>query len=128
MDTETSAERRARRELKTARVMIDLYCRDHHGGGRGLCDDCRALSAYAQQRVDRCPFRADKPTCVNCPVHCFKPAMREQIRLVMRYAGPRMVWRHPVLSLFHFLDGKRKPRSISDNDVARSGDNVEGNR
>jgi predicted amidophosphoribosyltransferase len=101
MDKATTAERRTRLELKTVRVMIGLYCRDRHDGGRELCDDCRALWEYAQQRVGRCPFRADKPTCVNCTVHCFKPAMREQIRVVMRYAGPRMVWRHPILSLFH---------------------------
>jgi len=24
----------------------------------------------------------------------------------MRFAGPRMALRHPVLSLFHFLDGR----------------------
>jgi len=88
--------------------MIGIYCRDHHGGGEDLCEDCGALWSYAAQRADRCPLRADKPTCVKCPVHCYQPAMRERIRLVMRYAGPRMAWRHPVLFLFHFLDGRRK--------------------
>jgi hypothetical protein len=33
--------------------------------------------------------------------------MRERIREVMRYAGPRMPLRHPILSIFHFIDGKR---------------------
>jgi hypothetical protein len=109
--TTSSAERRIRRELKTVRVMIELYCRDHHGGGTELCEECRTVWDYANQRVDRCPFRAAKPTCLNCTVHCFQPAMRERIRVVMRYAGPRMLWRHPVLALFHTLDGRRKPRS-----------------
>jgi hypothetical protein len=104
----TSAERRIRRELKTVRVMIGLYCRGNHGGGRELCDECGALWEYAQQRVDRCPFRADKPTCLHCTVHCHGPAMRERVRLVMRYAGPRMIWRHPVLTLLHLRDGKRR--------------------
>jgi hypothetical protein len=31
--------------------------------------------------------------------------MREQIRCVMRYAGPRMMMYHPVLAILHFLDG-----------------------
>jgi len=102
-----AVERRVNRELKTVRSMIAIYCRGNHGTKRGPCTDCLALWEYAQQRVERCSFRADKPTCVNCPVHCFKPAMREQIRKVMRYAGPRMLRRHPMLTLFHFVDGKR---------------------
>jgi len=105
-----SAERRIHRELKTVRVMIGLYCRDGHGGGPDLCDKCRALWEYAQLRVERCPFRADKPTCADCTVHCFNPGMREEMKAVMRYAGPRMAWRHPVLSLFHLLDGRRRGR------------------
>jgi hypothetical protein len=35
--------------------------------------------------------------------------MRERIRAVMRYAGPRMSYRHPILTLFHFWDGHKKP-------------------
>jgi predicted amidophosphoribosyltransferase len=111
MGRETPAERRIRRELKTVRVMIGLYCRAKHNGAGGLCKECDALWDYASQRVKHCPFRADKPTCLNCPVHCFQPAMREQVRVVMRYAGPRMLWRHPVLALLHSLDGRRKPRT-----------------
>jgi hypothetical protein len=29
--------------------------------------------------------------------------MRARIQTVMRYAGPRMLWRHPVLALRHFV-------------------------
>jgi len=113
MDLSGPAGRRIRREMKTVRLMIGMYCRDRHGGGRDLCGECGSLWSYAEQRVGRCPFLDEKPTCVNCPVHCYSPAMRERIRLVMRHAGPRMAWRHPVLSLFHFLDGRRKGPSKS---------------
>lgn len=106
-----SVERRIRRELKTVRVMIGLYCRNKHGGGPNLCEECLALWDYAKRRVDLCPYRSEKPPCVNCTVHCFKPAMRKEMKTVMRYAGPRMAWRHPILSLLHFLDGRRKERS-----------------
>lgn len=109
MMADRSLERRVRRELKTVRAMIGIHCRGLHGGGRDLCTDCEALWQYARQRVDRCPFRLDKPTCLKCPVHCYRPEMRERIRTVMRYAGPRMSWRHPVLTLFHFLDGRKPP-------------------
>ena len=102
-----SAERRLRRELATVQAMIDLYCRAHHGGGAGRCAACQELLQYARQRIERCPFGAGKPTCVNCPVHCYGPEMRERVRVVMRYAGPRMAWRHPILALCHLLDGRR---------------------
>jgi hypothetical protein len=56
----------------------------------------------------RCPFGADKPTCANCTIHCYRAEMREQVREVMRYSGPRMMWRHPLLALAHLLiDGRR---------------------
>jgi hypothetical protein len=105
--TTASASRRLRREMTTVRAMIALYCRAHHGTGRALCRNCDELWGYAQRRVDRCPYGPAKPTCVDCPIHCYVPAMRERIRVIMRWAGPRMVWRHPVLALFHLIDGRR---------------------
>ena len=100
-------DRRLRRELTTLRLLIGLYCRRRHGGRGGLCDDCRSLWEYARARVERCPFGGGKPTCARCRVHCFQPARREEIRRVMRAAGPGMAWRHPLLSLRHLLDGRR---------------------
>ena len=95
------------REAKTVRAMIRLYCRKQHHSSKVLCDDCQALEDYAMARLARCPFQEDKPTCLKCPVHCYKPEMREKIRVVMRYAGPRMLFRHPVLAVLHLLDGLR---------------------
>jgi predicted amidophosphoribosyltransferase len=103
--------RRMEREAKTVRLMIELFCRGRHEHADGLCDDCVALLTYVQERLTRCPFRIDKPTCLRCAVHCFKPGMRERIRVVMRYAGPHMAWRHPVRSLLHSLDSRAAPRS-----------------
>ena len=103
------AARRLAREARTVRLMLELHCRDHHGPGPVLCAECDALRRYVEQRLARCPFAADKPTCLRCTVHCFEPTMRERIRAVMRYAGPRMTWRHPLLALRHLLDGGRKP-------------------
>lgn len=101
--------RRIRREKKTISVMIELYCRDRHDGRGGtLCDDCSELRDYAMQRIDKCPFCLSKPTCVNCPIHCYQPDVRERVRTVMRYSGPRMLGRHPVLAVLHKLDGLRK--------------------
>ncbi len=99
---------RLTREARTIEAMIYLYCRDRHETRVGLCPECQELLDYARQRLDKCPFGEGKTTCANCRVHCYKPAMRERVRVVMRYAGPRMLARHPVLAVRHLLDGRRK--------------------
>ena len=98
---------RIKRESNTVRAMINLYCRKHHAH-EGLCPECAALLQYALKRLDKCPFQEGKPTCTKCPVHCYKPAMRERIRTVMRYSGPRMTYRHPLMAILHLIDGRRK--------------------
>jgi hypothetical protein len=98
---------RLAREFKTMAVMIRMYCRSRHRG-KTLCAECRELLGYAAARLERCRFGVEKPTCANCPVHCYHPARREQMKTVMRQAGPQMLWRHPVLSLWHWVDGFRK--------------------
>jgi len=101
--------RRIGREKKTVEAMIRIHCRDHHSTGDALCAECAALLAYASDRLERCKFADDKPPCSQCPVHCYRTAMREKIRAVMRYAGPRMVRKHPVLAVRHLLDERKKP-------------------
>jgi len=56
------------------------------------------------ERIDECAFRAQKPACSKCSVHCYKPVMRERVRHVMRYAGPRMLVHHPILTILHYAD------------------------
>ena len=68
------------------------------------------LLAYARKRLYHCPFQATKPTCGNCLIHCYTAQKRQRIQEVMRYAGPRMLFSHPILALWHLLDGLRKPR------------------
>jgi hypothetical protein len=88
--------------------MIRLYCRLQHKTRAGLCSECARLQEYTHERLDRCPFAPDKPTCAKCPVHCYKAERREQIRRVMRFAGPRMILFHPVMAVRHLMDGWKK--------------------
>ena len=97
-----------RREKKTIQVMIELYCRKHHDNDTRLCPSCKELLDYAFQRIEYCPFRESKPTCKNCPIHCYQPEARQKIREVMRFSGPRMLFHHPILALMHLLDSNRK--------------------
>jgi hypothetical protein len=100
---------RLSREKRTIQAMMRVYCRDHHETTDSLCGECQSLYDYAQGRLDHCRFGAEKPTCARCPIHCYKPTMRARIKEVMRYAGPRMLFRHPILALLHLLDKFRKP-------------------
>lgn len=102
--------RRMAREERTVEAMVGIYCRALHGSGPSPCAECGGLLAYARQRLARCPFQEGKTACSRCPVHCYRPEMRERVREVMRFAGPRMLWRHPILALLHVLDGRREPR------------------
>lgn len=116
-------DHRMARERETVEAMIALYCCGNHDTRDAMCAECETLRDYARQRLASCPFQAEKPTCAKCPVHCYKPAMREQVKAVMRYAGPRMIYRHPLKALRHLADGRRKapatPRRVKA--VQRSG-------
>ena len=103
-----------RREQEKALVsqMIALYCRKKHGGKKGLCAECQKLADYARSRSDHCPFMETKTFCSNCKVHCYQPAMREQIKEVMRFSGPRMIFTHPAAAIRHVIETKREKRRI----------------
>lgn len=98
---------RIKRESETVKTMIELYCHDHHSFN-GLCLECLSLIEYAQRRLEGCPFQEGKTTCAKCPVHCYSPDMREKIRTIMRYSGPRMLYKHPTAALWHLVDKRRK--------------------
>lgn len=110
---EEFGQKRAEEKLLVSE-MIALYCRKQHGTPKGsLCPECQQLHDYALARIDRCPFMETKTFCSACKVHCYKPEMREKIRAVMRWAGPRMLPVHPVLSLKHVavtLKAKREAK------------------
>lgn len=102
---------RLQREKQTVSLMIGMYCKKHHSSKNGLCSDCLALRKYAEARTIKCQFGDQKPICSNCPVHCYKPEKREKIRTVMRFAGPKMIYRHPYLAVMHLLDEQKKFRN-----------------
>ena len=97
---------RRARELRTFGKMAVMYCRHHHAG-KPLCPRCTEVARYSVRRLERCVFGDAKPTCTNCVVHCYRRDMREAVREIMRWAGPRMLLRHPVLAIRHMVDGCR---------------------
>lgn len=90
------------KEKKTVRFMIEIYChKKHHTKGSNLCDECEKLADYAEKRVDHCPYMETKTFCSKCKTHCYKADMREQIRQVMRFSGPRMIFYCPKMVIKH---------------------------
>lgn len=107
-DTATKREK----EKQLVSQMIAYYCKKKHGGRHGLCAQCAELDQYARQRSDKCPFMETKTFCSNCKVHCYQPVMREKIREVMRFSGPRMIFHHPVTAVRHVIETKKEKKRL----------------
>ena len=89
-------------EKAVVEQMIRLYCHKKEGH-IALCRECADILEYARQRLDQCKFGEKKPTCRKCPIHCYRPDMRERIRDIMRWSGPRMILYHPVAAIRHLF-------------------------
>lgn len=94
---------RIEREKEVVSRMIELYCKKKLGM-MTLSDEYKTLEVYAHKRLDMCKFGNDKPSCKRCPIHCYKPQMREKIRAIMRWAGPRMMIYDPIAAIRHLFN------------------------
>lgn len=109
MPNKKGCDDKREREKRTVETMIGIYCRgNRHGGGSTLCSSCDEILQYANERVDRCPFMETKTFCSSCTVHCYKEEMRERIRTIMRYSGPRMILYHPILAIQHIFQMRKE--------------------
>lgn len=111
-------ERRREREKRVISQMIAIYCNGNHREGDGrdghkpsckaycgeaICEECLKMDDYAVERTQMCRNMSTKTNCEECENHCYVPEMRRQIRAVMRYAGPRMIYKHPISAIRHLL-------------------------
>lgn len=115
MHTQEINGKRAR-EKRIVGDMIALYCKKNHGG-KTLCAHCRALLDYAHARTDKCPMMESKTFCSNCRIHCYSPQMREKIRTVMRFSGPRMMTVHPIAAIRHLIESKAEKHRLNKADT-----------
>jgi hypothetical protein len=95
-----------KQEIKAVGLMIKLFCHGQHGRRKGQCPECHELLDYITKRLEKCPLQENKPKCSKCPVHCYKPDMRKKIKAVMKYSGPRTLYRYPILTGRHYLTKK----------------------
>lgn len=109
-----SIETKREKEKEVVTQMIELYCHGNHNTKKHeLCPECKELADYAKFRSDHCPFMETKSFCVNCKVHCYKPEMREKIRTVMRYSGPRMMFHRPIMAIHHVISVQIEKKKLN---------------
>jgi hypothetical protein len=97
---------REKKPLESAGAELGVY-----GEAPVLCEECGSLLVYAEKRRAYCPQDkpdAPKPFCSHCETHCYKSDMRELMRDVMRYAGPRAMFHgHAMDSVRHMIEGRK---------------------
>lgn len=112
-ENQIAIEKKRKKEQYVVTEMIALYCRKNHKNvdkQNALCPECEKLATYAAARSEHCPRMEEKTFCANCKIHCYKPEMRERIRVVMRFSGPRMLLYHPILAIWHLITTIKEKR------------------
>ncbi len=97
------------KEKEVVNLMIKLYCQKKHHN-KQLCQECSQLQEYADNRIDKCPHKETKTFCSNCETHCYKKEMRDKIKEVMRFSGPRMIIYHPIIAIDHLRQSIRRKK------------------
>ena len=88
------------KDRRTLEAIGHIYCAAHHEGEKdaaGLCPDCRNTIDATLQRATDCPF-GHEHNCQDCTVHCQRGEAQERIQEIMRYAAPRMMYKHPIMA------------------------------
>lgn len=103
------------RDRATLEAIGAIYCKGHHGGaahgdGGSLCAECAEVVAYAMARTEKCPNHHEG-NCKDCTIHCYAGEMRDRVKAMMAYSAPRMLLRHPVMTVRH-LRKKMKGRKL----------------
>ncbi len=93
------------KEKKIVYLMIEIYSKHHDKKELKDNEEMLQLLNYAYKRLDHCPFKDKKSFCSICKIHCYEKTMREKIKKVMRYSGPRIIIYHPILFIKHQFRG-----------------------
>ena len=91
------------KEKEVIELMIKIYCNKKHKSRDDLCSDCKELLTYAHKRLDCCKFGEKKTSCKRCPIHCYEKDMKEKVKNVMKFSGPRLIIYKPIDFLKHLF-------------------------
>ena len=92
---------RVAKEKRIIESMITNFCFDMHKGSE-VCPDCKELIEYADKKLLKCPFIENKPICSKCDIHCYNKNHKDQIKLVMRTMGPKMLYTNPLDTIWYY--------------------------
>ena len=91
------------KEKNIVAFMIEYYCKKNHNQ-KAIGKSCNDLVKYAHDRLNVCPFRENKSSCLKCKVHCYSNEKREEIKKVMSFVGPRMIYLMPIQYIKHIFN------------------------
>lgn len=123
---EKMGDAQVRKDTKTLADFVSIWCDARHSDlerrpiesdaatlgvyGRKppvLCDECAEHLRYAEKRRAYCP-KDPKPFCAHCDTHCYKADEREFNREMMRFAGPRSMFRgHAIDGIKHVIASRK---------------------
>jgi Nitrous oxide-stimulated promoter len=95
---------RIEKEKTTIELMVNLYCNKKHKTKRyseELCEECSELLEYANKRLSLCKFGENKSSCYKCKIHCYKKDMKEKVKEIMKFSGPRLIIYDPIELIRH---------------------------
>lgn len=96
-------EKKKLNEKNIVSVMISIFCKYKHKRKNGLCEDCQKILNYSYRRIENCPYIKSKTFCSSCKTHCYRNDMREKIKEIMRFSGPKMIFYNPIAAIKHMI-------------------------
>jgi len=99
-----------KREYNTVKAMVEIYCKAHHRTSTPMdeCEPCREFLDHVSDRLDRCSYGQDKPSCKQCAIHCYRPEMKARARAIMIFSGPKMLFSHPIMAIRHLIHSRKR--------------------
>lgn len=134
---ERMADPKTRADTRLLGDFTGIYCRGKHRGVERsrlvsdgvtvgvygsrppvVCDQCAELLRYAEVRRASCP-KDPKPFCSTCDTHCYKTDMRERMREIMRYSGPRSMFHgYAIQGIRHLIETRAARTAARAHDAA----------
>ena len=104
--SEQNADARIRRDLRTLQAMGSIYCKAHHADApkdaAGMCEQCAETIRFTHERAAACPYDHEG-NCKDCAIKCNRGDQQRRIQSIMKYSAPRMLVRHPLMTLEYAL-------------------------
>ena len=90
------------KDRATVEAIGRIYCKRYHREASkdvsGLCESCRRAVDLTVDRAQACPNNHEE-NCEDCAIKCQRGDDQKRIKEIMRYSAPRMLVRHPLMTI-----------------------------